>query len=184
MTGYLKPLRTAAFATLLAGALALVMGGTARAEPAPDRDARLRAAFLFQFTRYVEWPDIQDRFRILIVNSPGLASALRELLTNKTYFLDEVTLPFELKEQPDAASIGGYQLVFLPAEQLKRLDAQKRPESTLIVSEGKGLASNRAHISFFVDGERLRFAITRKLNMPSSRLRASSQLLKLALLVD
>jgi hypothetical protein len=166
-------------------ALALCAGATLA--NATDKKTQLTAAFLFQFTRYVEWPKLpSNKFKIAIVGSPETVSILNKLIEGKTVGKGPQKVPLEtvpVKTIP--TTLSAYQVIFIPeefAQDLTETEKSARQSHCLVVTTGSGLATRGSHISIFEEGDHLRFEANRTAAQAAG-LNLGAQLLRLAILV-
>lgn len=173
-------------ALLLAACLLTAFAGPARA--GQERDATLednvKTAFIYKFTRYVEWPAAPagEDFVIGVLGDSGVLAPLRELAREK--LVNGARIKVERLSGP--GEIGRCRVLFVSRSEAGRLEeivkavGQRR---VLTVGEGPGFASRGLAINFVIDDGKLRFEINRKAAARAG-LEISSQLLKLAILVE
>jgi hypothetical protein len=176
-----------------AAAAALVMGATlvhAQPEPGPPStsptDYEVKAAFLYNFARFVEWPaeagpDPGTPFVIAILGRDPFGAVLDETVAGKTVG----GRPIEVRRVARVDEARDAQIVFVsPSERANVaaiLKALERP-GILTVGDTDGFATQGGAINFTVHARRVRFEIN-PAAAEQARLKMSSQLLKLALLV-
>ena len=164
----------AAFAIWVASAPVAAEQRTATAED------DIKAAFLFNFTKFVEWPatDRTRPFRICTVAEPAFGTAVDRTIAGETAGgrpIEHVTPP-----TPDAAR--SCHILFVGRLETDRLDrwmGAVRGASLLVVGESRAAWDRGAHINFVVDENRVKFDIN-----PDAASRAgltvSSKLLRVA----
>lgn len=174
---------------LAACVLALAAGGaSARAEPlaSPSRPSEyeVKAAFLYNFARFVEWPAPADpgaRFVIEVVGDDPFGPALERTMAGKTVG----GRPIEVRRR-HAATARRADIVFVSASERDRLarvlDRAGGP-GVLTVGDTDGFAARGVIINFRVEEQRVRFEINPR-RAEEAGLKLSSQLLKLATIVD
>jgi hypothetical protein len=156
------------------------------AQANPPLEYQVKAAFLLNFAKFVEWPT--DAFpgdkapiTFCVFGHDPFGSALDELIRGKTINSREV-LARRINELPDLRLC---QLVFVSDREDKRLSEilnSLRGASTLVVGEGDGFAERGGAIQFFLEDNRLRFAVNVDA-VQKARLTVSSKLLALARIV-
>jgi hypothetical protein len=183
--GWAGKLARAVVAALLLGA------ALARAQPKPPSppsptEYEVKAAFLYNFTRFVEWPpeglrDPGAPFVIAIVGHDPFGAALDETVAGKT----AGGRPIEVRRVPRVEEARGAQIVFVSSSErsniaaiLKELD---RP-GILTVGDTDGFAMRGGAINFTMQARKVRFEINPAVTEQAG-LKVSSQLLKLATLV-
>jgi hypothetical protein len=152
--------RTRAAPAWLLLALALAAVATVAAEdPVPE----LKTAYIFNFTRFVEWPEpsLGEDFVIAVVGDPAMASALRSLEAGgRTAHARRIRVRTGHMAAADA------QILFIGAAavpELGRLLRASEGRPVLLVGDSPGLARRGVAINFFLqrdvlgEGRRLRF---------------------------
>jgi len=146
-------------------------------------EVEVRAGFLYNFARFVEWPPgggpEGDRpFVIAVLGDPELARALRAGLAGKRLRGH----PVEVRDVRDLQGIGGAHLLWIGKGWQRRLHEVlhrigERP--VLTVSDIPGFAGHGGIIELYRLGSRFRFSIDER--AASTRgLRVSSRLLSLS----
>lgn len=151
----------------------------------------LKTAFIYQFTKYIEWPETfslpeEDRpfFVISVWEDSPLLSELEKLssekdIKGKKIKLNVVKGPSEILEKKSHILVyGGGESpdLFKTLEQMKGT-------GTLLIGHGDGLGKKGMMINFYTDEGRLRFEINRKA-IERENLYINSQLLKLSRIVE
>jgi hypothetical protein len=148
--------------------------------PALPSDAAVKAAFLYNFARFTEWPALASGAPIVVcvVGQDVIAAALSETFRGQSisgHMLDT-------RMSQDSATWRACHVLFVADVATRRsadgLGAVKALP-VLTVSDGKGFAQAGGIIELYVEGGRMRFLI----NMDAverSRLHLSSRLLGLA----
>ena len=157
-----------------------------RAQASPTVEYRLKAAFLYNFAKFIEWPS--DAFKsdkapilLCVFRNDPFGNALDEILQGKTINSREV-LARRINELPDLRSC---QLVFVSEREDKYLSEilnSLRGTSALVVGESDGFAERGGAIQFFLEDNKLRFAVNVDA-VRKARLSISSKLLALARIV-
>jgi hypothetical protein len=171
---------------------ALLLGAAmARAQPEPPSplsptEYEVKAAFLYNFTRFVEWPpealrDPGAPFVIAIVGHDPFGAVIDETVAGKT----AGGRPIEVRRVPRVEEARDAQIVFVSSSErsnlsgiLKELD---RP-GILTVGDTDGFAMRGGAINFTLQARKVRFEIN-PIVAEQAGLKVSSQLLKLATLV-
>jgi hypothetical protein len=172
---------------------ALVLSTTlARAQPEPTppipspTEYEVKAAFLYNFARFVEWPvgalhDPASPFVIAILGRDPFGAILDETVAGKTV----AGRPIEVRRVPRVDDARDAQIVFIsPSERPHTaaiLKALERP-GVLTVGDTDGFAQRGGAINFTVQARKVRFEIN-PAAAEQAGLKMSSQLLKLATLV-
>jgi hypothetical protein len=146
-------------------------------------DVAVKAAFIFNFAKFAEWPTLAsgDRIIVCVVGSDEVAAALVE--TSQGQIVDGHA--FEVWRPRDASEWQACRLLFLADAESRRSAAGLATIKTLpvlTVSDGKGFSQSSGIIELFVEGGHMRFAI----NVDAadrSGIRLSSRLLALARII-
>jgi hypothetical protein len=174
--------RLRAFVTVL---LVIVRAATVLAAGVDGAsEYELKAAFLFNFAKYVDWPD-QDPggagppVCIGVVGPDPFGATLDHLLAGKTVH----ARPIALRRFASIDVVHGCHVVFVShaAEPVAAPDTWSRP-GVLTVGETDAFLERGGVIAFAMEGGKLRFSINAAA-ADRAGLKLSSQLLKLALRV-
>ena len=179
-------LRSVPLAALLAGAVLLWTPAPVRAAPDPDA-ARLtvfKAAFIYHFLDYVQWPDSLDDgpLRIGIVGDSPLEAPLRAVAQKRR----AAGRSLEVEVFAAAADIEPCHLLFIPpthSDSLASILRSLADRPVLTVGNEPGLADSGVAINLVERDGRLKFEVNRRA-LAASGLQAGAELLKLAILVD
>ena len=147
-----------------------------------NTDATLKAAFIFNFTKYIEWDNDNDNsFIIGIVGPSGIDAPLTEIA--KTSTVKNKNIVIKHFNSPD--NIEYCNILFIPkAAPFSLLSILNRTsKGTLTISEEPGLAKLGTAFNFVLQNDRLKFEANLK-TIYSANLKVSSQLLKLAIIID
>lgn len=174
---------------LLACALMVICMFGAPAWPALAADGaaltehRIKAAYLYQFARYVEWPagsfaEPGTPLSIAVVGDDDLAGELNQLVTGRT--VDGRTISVRRLKASDA--LGDTHVLFIArgasASQLQAAQSA-RSRSILTVTESVEAFARGSIINFTVSDRRIRFEISLAA-AEKSGLKLSSRLLAVA----
>lgn len=150
-----------------------------------DTNAKIKAVFLYNFTKYIEWPAEYQKgeFTIGIL---GENEALFKELDNMSKVKKVANRSFSIRYINSAEEITNQNILFIPkgskigmANALSKI----KNKSTLIVTEEPGLAKQGSAINFIVVGNRQKFELN-KSNIEKHNLKVASALEKLAVLVN
>lgn len=164
--------------------LALCSATVAARAMAADSDAllerRVKAAFLYQFIPYVEWPAGAPDAPIVIavVGDEGVVSELTTVIGGRT----AQNRPVVVRRWREADLHGGAAIVYVRREESARLPAIARAAqqtATLVVTEHETALKQGSMINFQVVEGRVRFDVALG-TVESAGLRISSRLLAVA----
>jgi hypothetical protein len=148
----------------------------------------LKAVFLFRFaTPYVKWPESafeskKSPFVVAIVGKDPFGKTLDELLEGQKVGEH----PIRIQRKSDVGDLEHCHILFVPQSQEKHLAKIRefvKGKPILVVAESIAAAQTGAHIGFYLEKSRVRFAIN-PAAARSVKLDVSSELLKLAKLVE
>lgn len=163
--------------------LSLAWGGTWADDAAIRREDQLKAAYLLNFVKFIEWPAAAagETLTVCFLGASSIYDALQGSLRGKRIGGHAL----EARRIAEADGFGGCQVLYAEAAQSANLHLQPqdpRPP-VLTISDGKAFASNGGVIELYTDSNRLKFII----NMDNARragLRVGSALLQLATVID
>jgi hypothetical protein len=166
-------------------AIALLCVTAARSQNSPS-EYQVKAAFLFNFAKFVEWPpdtfaNATTPIALCVFRHDPFGSALDEVIRGKTINNRELVA----RRIHELSELKGCQILFVAEREEKQLPeilASLKGASSLVVGEATEFAERGGAIQFFLENNKLRFAINVDA-VQRSRLQASSKLLALARIV-
>ena len=143
-------------------------------------DFAAKAAFLYNFAKFAEWPALRSGAPIVmcVIGDDRIASALVQTVRGQN--ISGHTL--EIRREQDSATWGACHLLFIADAETRRFAGglgEIRTLPVLTVSDGKGFSQTGGIIELFVEAGRMRFAINVD-GLDRSGLHLSSRLLRLA----
>jgi hypothetical protein len=169
-----------------AAALLAAVYGTTSADAQTASVTAVKAAFLYNFAKFTEWPidalSPGQRLSLCVVGDANVADALEQTIRGHVIDGHELTVQVVKADTPTAPTC---RLLYLGAADLKRsswLLAAFRTSPVLTVSDGDDFAKNGGIVQLISENDRIRFAI----NVTAAEragLRLSSRLLGLATIV-
>jgi hypothetical protein len=170
---------------LIAGA-GLAAAVVVRAEPRAATEYEVKAAFLYNFARYVEWPAEGfpaegDPFVVTVLGEDPFGETLDAILKDRTIQKRRL----HVRRVARVEDVGKSQIVFIgraAAEDLPRILLRLDAAPMLTVGETAQFAERGGMISFRRERDRIGFEIN-VASTERARLKVSSQLLKLARIV-
>jgi len=180
-------LRHRLFATrcVLPGIVAAVLVGclTLRAEPDPSLEHRVKAAFLYNFAKFVEWPTnaftrVDSPFVIAVLGDESLTQVLEQTVKGKSIGNRAI----QTRRITDTTRIGPCQILFVArsnTQQSEQIVDALGSANVLLVGESPGFLAAGGAISFTIREGKVRFEVD---TVASERagLKISSKLLRLA----
>jgi hypothetical protein len=169
----------------LVTALLLAMLLTPRARGQAIEEYQVKAAFLYNFAKFVEWPSQavqkpQDTIVVCVLGHNPFGNALEDVIRGKS--IEGRALAFRLVT--DAEEAGACQILFIGSAEGKHFRSiwgNIKP-GILTVGESQGFAAGGGMINFKLDGGRVRFEINVGA-AEQAQIRISSKLLSLAEIV-
>jgi hypothetical protein len=164
--------------------VAVVLSSTVFSQTADEY--RVKAAFLYNFAKYVDWPAAtfkteKDPLRICVLGQDPFGSLLDDTVDGKTV----LGRPFVVTDIPNAGHAVTCQILFISASEEKRIRSiivQLRTPGVLTVGETEGFASQGGMVNFKLDSGRVRLEINVEA-AEQAKLRISSKVLSLAQIV-
>jgi hypothetical protein len=163
---------------------AVVLGASyAFCQPAMP-DYQIKAAFLYHFTQFVEWPAevTSGSFVICVAGDAALRSSLESLSRGKSVG----SRPIQVKPITAPEQAHMCHLVFLSSSlnmKAPRYLAAVHALDVLTVGEPPGFRERGGMIELFLEDSRIRFDVNEQA-LREAHLRASSRLLRLARRID
>jgi len=146
----------------------------------------VKAAFLYNFARYVKWPAavLGDKHAPLVVAVLGknpFDKILEDAFKGKRVGERELIV----KYFENQASLKDCHMLFVPQSEepgLEKIRENYKDQPVLLVSESISAAQRGAQVGFYLENSKVRFAINEGA-AKQARLEVSSELLKLAKIV-
>lgn len=170
----------------IAGVLLLALGRSGSADERAAREYQVKAAFLFHFAQFTEWP--ADAFprgdSPLVIAVVGrddpFGGALERAVRGKVIGGH----PIVVAHYDSPANLGPCHVLFVCDDQSDALDAvlQKAGSATLTVADLDSFGDHGGLVRFFAEENKIRFEINLDA-LRRSRLKISAKLLKLARIV-
>jgi hypothetical protein len=152
-----------------------------------NREYSIKAAFLYQFSHYVEWPPQalrgdQQPFVIGVLHSDPFGTALAHVAQTKTVNGH----PMDVRVLKSREGVEQCQILFVPKNAPPNLQAAvlqaAHTSAVLVVGETDDFIERGGDVQFFLEGNKVRFAFSAQLAKRED-LKVSSKLLALAKIV-
>jgi hypothetical protein len=183
-TGFMEQNSRRRAAWLLVSGMLYVLGATpASAQVAKAPEYSLKAAYLFNFAQFVEWPSnsftSEDAPIVIgVLGEDPFAGALDQAVKEKKVH----GRPFEIRRSKQIGDLSACHVLFVCASEAKRLSdilpAIKRA-GLLTVSDIDRFAEQGGVINFTIENNRIRFEVNMN-SAATADLKISAQLLRLA----
>ncbi len=139
-----------------------------------------QAKFIYNFTRFVEWPEntAKNIFEIDVYGSGDVYNYLKEFINNKSVG----SKPIIVKKISSIEEIDNCELLFVAfgkTKNLKDIKSKLKNGSTLIVTEKEGALDDGSAINFVINDDKLSYEI-KSINVTREGLKLNSQILNYA----
>ena len=160
----------------------LLVSAAARGQAPAADEAGVKAAFLYNFTKFVEWPDsafaaASSPFVVCAFASGDFRKKLESILQGEQVQGREISIaPVQV------TNVRGCHLLYFAAteaERQSRILPALRQAPVLSVGEGRRFLEQGGLIAFLLEDERVRFAISKR-GADAAGLNVKSQLLRVA----
>jgi hypothetical protein len=155
--------------------LALVIGLRPAAAQDVALEYQVKAAYLYNFVKFVEWPEPARTgpLNICVAGRNPFGTVLAEAIKGETVGGRQITSRVVLEPDPDC------HVLFVPVGASGAYLRAARGTPTLTVGETADFLEQGGVIAFVADGRNIRFAISTEA-ADQAKLQVSSRLLKLA----
>ncbi len=151
------------------------------------REHQVKVVFLYHFATFVDWPsstykDTNGHLRICIVGKDPFGESLDATLREKKIG----NHPLEISRNPSTATLKHCHILYLAesqSSQLKTYRQQYDIANVLTVGENDNFIRHGGMIKFFLDDQKVRFAINPDA-INEANLKVSSKLLRLAKIIS
>lgn len=180
-----KHLFQAAFALAIGLSLVCIRPGKAPAEEAASLEYRIKAAYLYNFTKFIAWPKenmgTADPFTLGIIGENPFGATLTHLAQKRVQ-----GRPIQIVRLGNHEEIPQVDMLFLAGQDpdaIYRILTAAGDRKILTIGESPAFTSKGGMISFYTDKKKIRFEINTTA-IRQKGFKISSQLLKLARIVD
>ena len=149
-----------------------------------ERLNRFKAVFVYNFIDYVHWPSerTSGAFKVGILGASAIEQPLREIAEKKRAWGQ----PLQIEVFTSIRDLRSCNLLFVSPEfssQVADLSLRLSEMGVLLIADAPGMAAQGASINFVLEKGKLKFEVNRD-SLERAGLKASAQLLKLAILVS
>jgi hypothetical protein len=149
-----------------------------------DTNAKYKAMFIYNFTKYFEWPQSykEGNFVIGVLGNSSLLAELNTMASSKKAGNQSI----EIKTFSNVGAITNCHMLIVAPEvttPLSEIISKIKKNSTLLITEKQGFAKQGAAINFVVQNNKPAFELN-KTNAEKQDLKVSTNLLSLAILVE
>jgi len=179
----LKTLHILLAALFIAGVLIALQSS---ASCAADLETKVRVAYIYNFTKFIEWPENEwetgsEPVRICVVGSDPIRTTLGELSTR-----DVRGRPIRIVRIRDASTIPQCHLLFISRSEEARVETILRRlqgTSVVTISDIPRFAQRGGMIAFTTENNRVKIEINQRI-IRQSGLKVSAKLLEIARIVQ
>ena len=170
--------------TLLAAVWAMSLAVRAAGAAESYSEDAVKAAFLYRFTGYVDWPPqaaADPQFTIAVLDAGGVATELERLLQNRQI----QNRPAQVRPIKNLRELDGAQMLYIGGshrDDLHRLISSVAGRPVLVVTSQEGGLDAGSSVNFVLIDQRVRFEISLDAAQGSG-LRVASELLAVAIRV-
>lgn len=146
------------------------------------RIQKLKAAFIYNFARYIEWKQLpDDKIHFCIVGNETFSKLIKNNLINKKLHKKKI----EVIKIGANDTVNSCQITYVATGYEFQIFGLRsyHPKQVLTIGEGESFAKKYGLIGFYEQGNRLRFAINLNRSRKSG-LKISARLLHLAKIVE
>lgn len=148
-----------------------------------DTNAKIKSVFIYNFTKYIEWPKNyrEGNFIIGVIGDESLKKELISMAQIKKVGNQKIEVV-----EFDPEKIEKCHILVLSRDKSHLFDLvlkKTKKLSSLLITEGNGLATAGACINFIVVNNRLKFEMNKK-NIEDRGLKVNSALESMAILVN
>jgi len=176
--------KTAATSGLTAVLIALILAAPGGALETATYEYDIKAVFLYNFTRYIQWPEAPGPagLTITVLGESPILTPLQEIARKRA----DGPSPIVVRQCFEAGEINRPRILFIARSALPELDRVLklvRGTDILTVGESEGLAARGVAVNFVERDGTIRFEVSER-TLEQARIKVSSQLLKLAIRID
>lgn len=178
---YIRKRRHSGFIARIAVLLLLSCASVARTASAFDQEHQVKAAFIANFIKFIEWPDLGragSKFVVGVYGAEGFEHSIEEVLANRSISGH----PIVVEQIHSDSEIRNCRMVISGAtseERIARLARVSADSGAVLVGESDDFARNGGTIGFVVISSKIRFDINLE-TAKRARVSISSKLLSLA----
>lgn len=177
MIRYRQPVSKVAVRLAIAAILTCAVASRASAQ---QDQYQVKAAFLINFLKFIDWPDKSGPYVIEVVGKNPFGAYLEGLSNNRLINGRKVIVRMEKSGASSKASI-----IFVPASETDRYSEflQYATKPVIVIGETPGFARRFGAINFILDHDRVAFEVNPKI-AKGGNVKISSRLLQLAKIVE
>lgn len=148
-----------------------------------QNSARYQALFIYNFTRYIEWPAFDSQeFVIGVLGNSEIRNELQTITNGKKVGLKNITIKKFLTPE----EISNCQILFVSDEissTVSAFSSSLQNKNTLIITERPGLINKGSGINFVINDGKQKFELSR-VALNKTGLKVNNQLIDMAILTN
>jgi hypothetical protein len=148
---------------------------------AQTNDYKFHSVFLYNFTKYIQWPASQQSgdFVIGVVGNCPIFEELQKITSNKMVGAQKIVV----KKFRSVSDIADCQMLFVPSQaNFDAVQEKTKGKSMLVITEKSGLAQKGSGINFVLQENKWKFELNESATQ-NAGLKISKELAKLAISV-
>jgi hypothetical protein len=146
------------------------------------QEEKFKAIFIYNFTRYINWPAKQGDFTITVLGNDAILSEIESIAEKKMVGNSKI----KVVTASSAADIESCQIIYIArgkSELLSQIAQKAKELNILIVTDKPNSCASGAGINFINNGGKLTFEISKQ-NIENCNLQINSTLLSLGKVVN
>lgn len=151
---------------------------------AQSEDYKTQTLFIYNFVKYIAWPDPKSEFVIQVYGDSPILSDLKQLASLKK---TPEGLPIKVIQTNELTAISNCHILYVANGKSKEMEAIAeftKGKPYLIISPRDGMVKKGAVVGFFLkEDERTGFTISRN-KLTARKIKVSGELMRMAELAD
>ena len=150
-------------------------------EDSEESNARIKAIYIYNFTKYIEWPE-NYREGTFIIGFIGNNSALFNELSKMALSKKVGTQSIEIRNISTIDDNTKFNIIFVLSDnsgQLTDVITKAKGKSTLMITEKPGMAQKGAAINFIVEDNKQKIEMN-KANIEKYKLKVATNLVQMS----
>jgi len=146
------------------------------------QDEKFKAIFVYNFTKYIDWPPKQGNFIISVLGTDPIAGELKGIASKKKVGQTSI----EVKNIRTIGDIGNCNILYVSdskSDALPQVLLQAKENNILVITENKDACKSGSCINFVSSGGKITYEISKK-NIETNGLKVSGDLIQLGVLVN
>lgn len=165
--------------TVLAISALLLIATTVRAQ-----DEKFKALFMYNFTKYIEWPQAKQSgdFVIGVLGNSAIVGELNAIASKKTVGAQSI----KVKEVAASDEVTKLHILFVAEDKSGDVDAlveKIKGKGVVLITDKPGFAKEKSGINYVKEDGKQKFEVSNK-HLSEEGVKVSSQLLALGIGVD